>query len=205
MELEEKKKKRFEFLGILYELSNADSIDISTEQITRKVGIDYDGIEASQIARYLKNEGLIDYISFTTIHITHKGIKVVEEALAKPNEPTEYFPPVINFIKINKMLNSQILQGSTGSNQTFNLTEQNLDSLEKFVQLFEQKFSELPFSSEDDKNEASAEVRTIKTQLTSPRPKEIVIQESRKTLRNILEGMTGSILATELLKYLLGI
>lgn len=204
MELEEKKRKRFEFLRIVYELSNADSVDISTEQVTRKIGIDYDGVEASQIARYLKNEGLLDYISFTTIHITHKGIKVVEEALAKPNEPTEFFPPAINFIKVNQMHNSQILQGSTGSNQTFNLTEQNLDSLEKFIQLFEQKFSELPFNSEDDKNEANAEIQTIKTQLDSPRPKEVVIQESRKTLRNVLEGMTGSILASELLKYLLG-
>ena len=62
----------------------------------------------------------------------------------------------------------------------------------------------MQFDSDDDKYEAIAEIQTIKTQLASPRPKEFVIQESRKTLRNIFEGMTGSILATELLRYLLG-
>lgn len=200
MNFDEKKKKRFEFLRKLYDMSNGMSIDIVTQDLANALEIDY-GTEASHIGIYLKNEDLVSWTSFKRIYITHKGIKAVEEAIDKPNEPTDYFPP-INFIIVDQMHNSQIMQGSTGSNQTFNLTENKSSELKQFVELFEQRISELRFKSEEDKNQAVAEVQTIKTQLDSPRPKSLIIQESVQSVTNILEGFTGSMLATMLIEYL---
>ena len=203
--LEEKKRMRFLFLEKIYALKNGGHFQhFKTETISRDIEISPE--DGFMIAEYLEGEGLIEILDGEglIISITHKGIVEVERALSKPEEATEYFPPVNNIIIVERMQNSQILQGSTNSNQTFNLTRQNSADLGKFIELFEQRFSELVFNTDDDKKEAIVEVQTIKTQLTSPRPKELVIQESRKTLRNILEGMTGSVLATELLKYLFG-
>lgn len=203
--LEEKKIDRFNFLKKTYEKKTRGGLQIfEAGKIAEEIGIELN--EADLIVEYLDGEGLLKTHSDggQLISITHYGILEVEQALSKPSEPTEHFPAVINFIKVDQMHNSQIMQSSTGSHQTFNLTNQNLKSLEKFIDLFEKKLLELEFKSDDDKNEAVAEIQTIKTQINSPRPKEIAILESRKTLRNILEGMTGSILATELLKYLIG-
>ncbi len=203
--LEEKKKDRFKFLEKMYEKKDTGSLQIfEAGKISQEIGLQE--AEADLIVEYLKGESLIKTHDDggSLISITHSGILEVEQAISEPNKPTEHFPPIFNFISIEQMNNSQIQQGSAGSNQTYNLTKHNLDNLKKFTKLFEERFFELQFKSDDDKNEAIAENQTIKTQLTSPRPKELVIQESTRTLRNILEGMGGSILATELLKYLLG-
>ncbi len=202
--IEEKKKMRFLFLQNLYNRKTEAGLKIeSTEDICKDLGISF--AEGDLIVDYLNDEGLLKSQSAGNqiISITHAGIVEFEEALSKPNQATEHFLP-LNMIYVGEMHNSQIMQGSTGSNQTFNLTEHTLKNLEKFVEVIDERFSELQFNSDDDKYEAIAEIQTIKTQLVSPRPKELVIQESSRTLRNILEGMTGSILATELLKYLLG-
>ncbi|MGI8494542.1 MAG: hypothetical protein ACR2L1_04410 [Pyrinomonadaceae bacterium] len=203
--LEEKKRMRFLFLEKIYELKNEGGFQhFKTESISRDINISAN--DGFMIAEYLEGEGLLQILDgeCLIISITHKGIVEVERALSKPDKPTEYFPAVTNYINVEQMHNSQIMQSSTAGNQTFNIIEPSSIDLSKFIELFEQKISELHFKSQEDRNEAIVEVQTIKTQLTFPRPKELVIQESRKTLRNILEGMTGSVLATELLKYLLG-
>jgi DNA-binding transcriptional regulator YhcF (GntR family) len=203
--LDEKKKERFLFLKQIYEQKTKPGLQLfELNKIAVEAGIDLK--DAYLIAEYLEGENLIEILDGNSIiiTITHKGMVEVERAISKPEKATDYFPPVVNILNVQQMHNSQIMQGSNESSQTFNLSSQNKDSLNKFIELFEQKFQELQFKSEDDKNEAIVEVQTIKTQLTSPRPKELVIQESKKTLRNILEGMSGSILAYELLKYLFG-
>jgi len=203
--LEETKIDRFNFLKKVYEKKTRGGLQIfEASEIAEEIGLE--GNEAELIVEYLEGENLLKTHddSGESISITHYGMLKIEEALSKPNEPTEYFPPVNIIYNYGAMHNSPIMQGSTGSNQTFNLTENNTTELKKFIELFEQRFVELPFKSEEDRDEAVAEIQTIKTQLASPRPKEFIIQESRKTLRSIFEGMTGSILAYELLKYLFG-
>ena len=47
------------------------------------------------------------------------------------------------------------------------------------------------------KSELKANIRTIETQMTSPKPKVVVVRESLHSIRNILEGDVGSGLAAE--------
>ncbi len=200
--IEEKNRKRLEFLKLLYEKSQGIRLPVHTEDLASE--LNFTEVETHTLAKYLHDKGLIK-LSNLTSQITPDGVNEIEAALSKPDESTEYFPPVNIINNYGSMHNSQIMQGSNRSNQTFDLNEETLKNLEKFIELFEKRFSELEFKSENDEKETIAEIQTIKAQVKSPKPKEMVIKESRKTLRNILEGMTGSILATELLKLLLGV
>ena len=56
--------------------------------------------------------------------------------------------------------------------------------------------------NQEDAAELEAEVLTIEHQVASPKPKQLIISESLKSARSILEGVTGSVLATGLLTQL---
>lgn len=64
--------------------------------------------------------------------------------------------------------------------------------------------------SDEDKDTIRADVSTIDSQLKSPKPKINIIKEAAHSIRNILEGSVGSLLANaypkipELLNTLLG-
>ena len=50
------------------------------------------------------------------------------------------------------------------------------------------------------KRELITETKTVESQLLSPSPKQIILKESLSTIKNILEGATGSIAAAMLIK-----
>jgi AbiTii len=97
---------------------------------------------------------------------------------------------------IGSMQNSQIQQHSTGP-QTLNVNNE-LRVLTEFLSKLVSCLDSLELQ-EDSKNELLAEVATVESQAKSPRPKRAIISESLKSIRIILEGATGSILASELL------
>jgi DNA-binding PadR family transcriptional regulator len=76
--------------------------------------------QLSQVAKYLEGEGLIRiqwlrglpaYVS-----LTHKGLREIEDAIGKPDEPTQYFMS-INVLNIGEMINSTVQQGTIQSMQ----------------------------------------------------------------------------------------
>jgi len=93
MTLEGKKTKRLQFLHRLYKLTEGSEFkyfnmfDIGSE-------LDLDRKLTSDIAYYLRQEGLIEFRAIGgVIGITHRGIREVEKALSNPNKPTDFFPP----------------------------------------------------------------------------------------------------------------
>jgi hypothetical protein len=71
-----------------------------------------DADEASRIGEYLRDKGLIKFVTIRPqVAITDYGIDYVENALAEPEKPTALFPPV-NILRIGQMVNSQIQQGT---------------------------------------------------------------------------------------------
>ena len=47
----------------------------------------------------------------------------------------------------------------------------------------------------DDKEIVRSDIETIESQLKSPKPRMLIIKEILKSTRNILEGMTGSLIS----------
>jgi hypothetical protein len=93
----------------------------------------------------------------------------------------------------------QIQQGTNASSQKGSFTLETSEAMNNFVKELRAALPKLQLDS-DDREEAQAEVSTLEAQLSSSRPKSKVIEQSLKTLRNVLEGATGSILASELLQ-----
>lgn len=198
----ENKVKRFKFLKLLYEVTGGNqSCFVNMWEVGQELG--YDRKDIDLICQYLKGEGLIEYKTLGGgISITHWGVMQIEEAVSKPEKKTQYFPSVVNIINVEQMNNSQIQQGSDRSGQTFNQnSSMDFKGLELFLEQMKKDIEKLNLPEYSYK-EAMAKINTVASQVSSPKPKNTIIQECLKTLRIILEGAAGSIVATGLLNQL---
>lgn len=193
MSIEQKKKNRFLFLKHLYDSSDGDtSITFDTRNIGKKLQLNYD--ETSQIVDYLIGEYLIESraLGIGLIGLTHWGIKEVEQAIENPSKPTEHFLP-INFISIGTMKNSTLQQGTSNSTINFNYNTQTAVDIEKIVSQLNDIKDSLNLSNELQ-SELLSELETIEIQKKSSNPKSIIIAESLKSIRAILESITANAL-----------
>ena len=198
--IQEIRRKRFLFLQKLYEVTGANELE-SVNLYDLGVELGFEHGEADRIDDYLRAEGLIEATGLGgTIGITHRGIVEVEAAMTKPDEATEYFPPV-NFIHVEQMIGSQIQQGTNQSTQTLSYSSNELAAIAKLVEDLKSQLAGLNLETEPEA-QAKSDIATIETQIKSPRPKSIIVTECLKSLRAILEGTAGSIIATGLLQQL---
>lgn len=81
--------RRAEFLSALYEMSGGNpQQSVETALLGKKINMEEP--EISQVALYLKEEGLTEYSSFGQINITHKGRKLVEANMAETHAEKEH-------------------------------------------------------------------------------------------------------------------
>ena len=200
-DLKKIKKKRFRFIHRIYEESGGNRYNnFSMWEIGKELGLTHE--ETDSICQYLEGEGLIECVEFGgLISIKHEGIIEVEKALTEPEQSTQYFPPVINIIKVEKMENSQIQQGTISSTQRFNIDNDTFKIIEDFINLLKSKISELEILDED-KSVLEADIKTIDAQLKSKKPKISFINTCLLSIKKILEGAIGGIVANELLQYI---
>ena len=198
--IEEKKKQRFQFLKRLYELSGGDKFKpFEMFEIGKELGFDKE--LTANLNQYLEGEMLIKYITFNNvITITHIGIVEVEEALSNPDEPTEHFP-ALNIISVGQMVNSQIQQASPQSIQSIAIDQSKINEIKQFLLDLKKSIDQLELINEQV-TELQAEIKTMEAQISSSKPKSIILTESVKTMRNILESVVGSVIASGLLQRL---
>ncbi len=200
--LDEKKKERFLLLHKMYEKTDQSGLQLlQLEELARELGLNR--VEALVVADYLANEGLIRIFNdeANIVAINHKGVVEIEAALSAPTKGTEHFLP-LNFIYVEQMNNSQIMQASEGGFQAFILGDDRIENLREFLETFNKRSDELSFNSAEDRKELEAEVATITAQIESPRPKYQIVATSIQSITNILEGFSGSVLATMLIELL---
>ena len=197
--IKETQRKRFLLLKELYDVSESDSFKMfDLFQLGKKLNLEKE--EITKIMIFLQNEGLVELASGGSAAIKHDGIKEVEYLLNHPNESTDYFP-ALNIINIEHMQNSQIQQGTIERSQSLILSTNELKLVKVFIEELEKKVNELKLNNLE-LVDLKADMETIKSQLASSRPKRKTIVESIKTIRNIIEGASGSILASELIKHI---
>ena len=190
MDIAQKKKSRYEFLNKLYEVTDGDSsLIVDMWELGKEINIERKDI--SNIVDYLKEEYLIKPMTLGGgISITHEGILEIEELHNSPDVPTVHFP-AINVINVENMNNSAIQQGNTNSTQNILFEQTKSDDLQKLILEIERIKNDLNLRKEDIV-ELEAELATIKSQSKSPKPKKIIITESLKTIRNLIEGVAGN-------------
>jgi hypothetical protein len=74
----------------------------------------------------------------------------------------------------------------------------DLDGLRAFIAEASAKLEQLKLQSEQ-KAQVVAELKCVEPQLSAPQPKRAVISECLHSIRNVLEGCTGSLVAAGLL------
>ncbi len=165
------------------------------------------------IVQYLMGEGLIrgsgmgGYIS-----ITHYGIKEIEEALEKPNQPTEHFAPfaTINLVHVDNMVNSQIQQSGTSSTQSANinqttLNEDKMTELKEIISILSEVHAKESLTTEQ-KNELQTEIETLSIQAKASKPKFQRIKDSLEGAKNVLESAAvGAMVIAKIVAFLHGI
>jgi len=199
---EEMKDKRSQFLHKLYELTGGDEYKwIKMSRIGEELG--FDGDLTVKIAQYLIGEGLIvvqsTYVgdpSKYLIGISHDGIREVKETVSNPDTPT-YHPPV-NIINIGQANNSQFQQGSPEAIQVVNIGEDRYEELKEIIQSLKDSIDQLGLEQQQ-KDDLEAEIQTIDAQMSSSKPKAAIITECLGSIRRIIEGAAGSVLASSLL------
>lgn len=98
-----------------------------------------------------------------------------------------------NNISIGSMHNSQVQQDAQHSSQHFDQSIQHLD-LEAFLKAFSQEISKI--SDQSVAQGLRSDVETIRVQNSSPAPKKGIIKECLGSIRTVLEGATGNVLAS---------
>ncbi|MBA2876367.1 AbiTii domain-containing protein [Thermaerobacillus caldiproteolyticus] len=89
---------------------------------------------------------------------------------------------------------SQIQQGSSHSTQSQTL---NINDIEDIIENLKNCINDLGLN-EKDKKLLEANISTAESQLSSPAFNKTIVRECFKTIRNILEGITASHIATEI-------
>jgi hypothetical protein len=197
--LTQKKARRFRFLNALYERTDGnEEVDIHMYELGTSLGFSREETDAA--VQYLAGENLVEHVAFGgAIAITHFGVTQVEQALSSPEEPTEYFPPVINILNIGAVSGSQIQQAGHASQFSADLTATDYAALGGFIA----ELKAISGQAGADANrgaEFSAQVATLEAQIASPRPNRAILREALATIRSVLESMAGSIAASGLLE-----
>ena len=193
--IEENKKRRFLYLQALYELlGGRPFVDVHQTKVQEKLGWDKSTIEAASL--FLKDEHLIKYTAMgPQVALTNFGIKEYERAMSEPEQPTQFFPPIIN---IQSMTNSQLQIGSHGSSQIQHIT-QGVDGAALATLLSDIRAAELPAS-------ARAQLDGILQVLEQDkRPQPNVVKALLGSAQAIIEGAGGAILAAKIGAFVGGI
>ncbi|PWW34573.1 hypothetical protein DFO83_111100 [Idiomarina loihiensis] len=205
--LKEKQRLRIAYLNKVYELSSADTDSlVNGVEAAAQIGMgNGQEDEIRTIANYLEGEGLLKVVARVmggfpaNVRITHAGIKEIEGAISRPDQPTEHFMP-INILNVETMIGSNIQQGTIGSSQNIEFSTDFITELQSFVAELKDQQSNLDLGEEEGA-EFNSEVATIEAQMVSPKPKRAILKECLGSLKRILEaaagGAAGSTLAAK--------
>ncbi|AFY30428.1 hypothetical protein [Cyanobium gracile] len=91
--------------------------------------------------------------------------------------------------------NPQIQQSNTAAIQVHSRHQIDREAISTFVELLASKIQDLQLTA-DQESELRAELETISSQLTSPKPKTTILRECGRSIRSILEKAGGTVVAS---------
>ena len=190
MNIDAKKKNSFLFLEKLYQITDGNSSSfVSMWELGSELG--FDRQITRNIVDYLSEENLIEPKTLGGgIGITHDGLIEIEDSHSNPYNSTRHFLP-INVINIGNMNNSAIQQGSNYSSQTINFDTDKTNDI-KIILTEIEKIKEQIILESLVFDELISEMNTVNSQVNSPKPKNLILNESLKTIQSILEGVAGN-------------
>lgn len=99
---------------------------------------------------------------------------------------------------IENMYHSQIQQGTDHSTQTMTTQGPNLQEIRQLVESLKPVVDQLGLER-TTKEQLLADIQTVEPQLSAPKPNRSILKESMLSIKTVLEGAAGNILASEIL------
>lgn len=127
-----------------------------------------------------------------TLKLEEEG--VIGENMTFNDKEKEVANQIPTITIIGTMVKSQLQQQSNNSTQSLSVGEFKVEGLKEIVEQGNLLLKEI--TDTEVKAELQADLTVLETQFTSPKPKNVIIKESLASIRNIAEGITGSLLAT---------
>lgn len=129
-----------------------------------------------------------------TLKLEEKGVLGENMTFSKKEKEVavKSSAPIINHIET--VINSQLQQNTEHSTQSLNVEEFKVESLHSLISALEKLQEEI--KDPTVKQEIASEIGVLQSQAKSPNPKQGIIRETLKSIRNIAEGTTGSLVAT---------
>ena len=103
--------------------------------------------------------------------------------------------PAHHVANYGTMIGSSIQQGSPGASA---IVTYSVEDQREFIQRVRETIPELSLSTEQMRT-IETDLRTVELQLSLDRPRKVILNECWSSVRNILEGVAGSLVATGLL------
>jgi hypothetical protein len=94
--------------------------------------------------------------------------------------------------------NSQVQQNTETSAQSISISQIDLAAVAEFLDSLTKQLPDLQLN-EAENSQLRADIEAAASQVKAPRPSVVVLRECLRSVRNILEGCTGSLLASGLL------
>ncbi len=157
-----------------------------------KFSLHFGKSQAVQVIQYVRNTILKWSLQLEEDNILGEGVSftVHEKEEAQKQNYTVYN------IHSNQ---TQIQQNTVHSQQNMvSSSEINKDQLHEFIAKLTQHLDQLELEM-DNRKKLDSEITTITAQLETENPKKNIIQESLSTIRSVLEGVTGSLIASGLI------
>lgn len=95
--------------------------------------------------------------------------------------------------------NLQIQQNTKNSTQVISINNLDMEKVEKIKDMVTNNLDNIDFKNNNDKDEVKNKLEIIEDQLTNNDPKEGLIKKSFKSIKSILKGVTGNIIASGLI------
>ena len=127
--------------------------------------------------------------------ITGKGMSFSHEEKEKAKSDTYH---IKNYIQ-GDISNSQLQIEATHSHQLISTVEYDIEELKRVTQALRDTINALGVQ-DDEKDELISEIVNLEAQSESPNPKNSIISESIASVRRILEGASGNLVASGLLQ-----
>jgi len=150
------------------------------------------------------------HINSTTIRgITHAVRNIIIEWSVKLEQkgilgegmtfsPQEKSTAATSTFHIQNMYHSQIQQGTNSSTQIMVTQDLDLTQVKQLIESLKPVIDQLGLE-QTEKDQLLADIQTVEPQLAAPKPSRVILRESLASMRTILEGAVGNIIASGLL------
>lgn len=198
--IEDRQAMRRRFLEVIYAASEGNTLKfVDMNVVEAELGLNLQ--QAFAISKYLNDKGLVVIAGGDGVwRITPEGIDAVERP-ASFNAVSAFGSVVNNHIFAPHSTIGGIQQGATHSTQTVNTVNfgpQEARDVGDFVAQLKEQLPQLPLDG-DAHQDASTQIAMLELQLKTGKPNKVIIGESLKTVRALLEGVAGNLIAAGLL------